>query len=627
MTRRTIARRTVLKSSVASSLAAGFASDSVGTALGRSQPNTERGAFRVVVVGGGLAGVCAAIAAARNGASVALVQDRPVLGGNASSEIRMHISGADCSGGRRGTDARESGIIEEIKLEESARNPQRSASMLDIILYEKVLRERNITLFLNTSCDGVEMEGARIKAVRATRPSTEESFRLEGEMFLDCSGDGRLGKEAGADFRHGRESKDEYGESMAVQVADNQTLPSTLLFVSRKHDRPMPFAAPDWIRTFRRCEDLPFRGHRQFEYGYWWVELGGDLDTVKDNEKIRHELLRTLLGIWDHIKNQVDHGAENWALEWVGMIPGKRESRRFLGDYVLRQQDLQTPIAQVDRVAYGGWPLDLHPPRGIDDAGRPNVSVSLKEFYDIPLRSLYSRNVTNMFMAGRNVSTTHVAFGSTRVMATCAVMGQAVGTAAAACCKWGLTPRRLVQEKIRELQQQLLRDDAYLLNLGNEDPGDLCRKAQVAVSSETPEGPGAMVQSGVTRGIGRTSHRWISDPAAGFPQALTFRWNQRQKLSEVILTFDSNLSQPLALSHSDGFTALMQRGPQPETVRDYVVEAHSQEGWAPVAEVRDNYQRRRKHNFDPVAADALRVTVRATNGSPSARVFEVRAYS
>jgi len=319
----------------------------------------------VVVVGGGMAGVLASIAAARNGASVTLIQDRSVLGGNASSEVRMHIVGADHHGGRPDTDARESGILEEIRIEDAVRNPQRSASMFDLLLYEWVQREPNITLLLNTHCFGVEMgKKHRIATVLASRFSTEDWFTLKAKLFIDCSGDGRLGAEAGADYRMGREAKSEYGESLAPDVADRKTLGSSILFMAREHGQPMSFKAPDWIRKFDG--PLPHRGIGSYEYGYWWNEWGGNLDTIKDNEAIRDELLKTALGIWDLIKNSGNYkNSENWALEWVGAIPGKRESRLFIGDYVLREQDIKRGERFDDGVAFGGWPIDLHPPGGI----------------------------------------------------------------------------------------------------------------------------------------------------------------------------------------------------------------------------------------------------------------------
>jgi len=580
----------------------------------------------VVVVGGGMSGVCAAIAAARHNASVMLIQDRSMLGGNASSEIRMHICGADCSGGRPDVDARETGIIEEIRLEDAVRNPQRSASMLDVLLWEWTEREPKLTVLLNTHCYGVEMDtSSRIGAVLASRPSTEETFRIEGALFLDCTGDGRLGAEAGAEYRVGREAQNEYGESFAPEEADTYTLGSSILFTARDMGRPMPFVPPAGIRTFTD-EDLPFRGHGQFEYGYWWVEWGGMLDTLADNERIRDELLRIALGMWDHIKNGGDHGAENWALDWIGMLPGKRESRRFVGDHMLTQQDVQNAVLFEDRVAYGGWPIDLHPPEGIESPEPPCAQHRLDDLFSIPLRSLYSRNIENMLMAGRHISATHVAFASTRVMATCAVMGQAAGTAAAFCAARECTPRSLVKDGIAELQQALLRDDAYLIELSGADPEDLVQGATVRASTETPEGPAANILNGIARGTKTATNRWISDPDATLPQQLELDFGRTAQIQEIHLTFDTGLTRPLSLSQSDAFTARMIRGPQPEAVRDYTVEVVGPEGRRTIVEISGNHQRKRIHRFTPVDARGVRLIVRATNGAPSARVFEVRAY-
>jgi hypothetical protein len=328
----------------------------------------------VLVAGGGPAGVPCAIAAARSGASVILCQDRSVLGGNASSEVRMHIVGAD-AGGKRGraleTETREGGIIEEIRLETAVRNPQRSASMLDLILYELCRAEPNLTLMLNTRVVDVEVDDDLITHACADRHSTEDRFRICAKVFVDCTGDGQLGVAAGAPYQHGREGAEEYGEDMAVPEADGKTLGSTLLFQARDMGRPMPFKAPPWARTFSE-QDLHLRPHGQsgvdrgLEYGYWWAEWGGELNTIKDNEAIRDELLAIILGVWDHIKNGGNHGAENWALDWFGFLPGKRESRRFVGQYVLRQTDLTESRRFHDAIAYGGWSIDTHPPEGID---------------------------------------------------------------------------------------------------------------------------------------------------------------------------------------------------------------------------------------------------------------------
>jgi len=586
----------------------------------------SRLAADVVVVGGGMAGVLASVSAARNGASVILVQDRSVLGGNASSEVRMHIVGADHHGNRPNEDARETGILEEIRLEDAIRNPQRSSSVFDLLLYEKVIAQETITLLLNTHCYGAEMDSGRIRAILASRHSTEDHFRIEGKVFLDCSGDGRLGIESGAAFRVGRESRSEYGESLAPLQADRKTLGSSILIMARKHNRPMPFKAPDWIHHF--THPLPYRGIGSYEYGYWWNEWGGELDTIKDNEKIRHELQRTALGIWDLIKNSGHYeDSENWALEWVGAIPGKRESRRFIGDYVLREQDLRSGETFHDQVAYGGWPIDLHPPGGVHTEEPPFTTTKVP-LYNIPFRSLYSRNVANLLFAGRNISTSHVAFGSTRVMATCAIEGQAAGTAAALCARSNCTPRELAQDGIQELQQTLLKDDAYAIGLTNQDPEDHALGSAIEASSEKSDlFKAANVVNGINRGVGLKPNRWASDPGESLPQELKLRLPVPSRISEIHLVFDSGLNRQLTLSHSDSTNQKQIRGPQPETVKDYDLELLHGETSVKVASIHGNYQRKRIHQFEPKTADGIRLRVRSTNGSVEVRIFEVRAYS
>lgn len=605
----------------------------------------------VLVAGGGPAGVPCAIAAARKGVKVILCHDRPVLGGNASSEVRMHIVGADCSGTRGvalETETREGGIIEEIRLETCVRNPQRSASMLDLILYEKCRAEPSLTLMLNTAVTGAVVRDGVITHALAERQSTEDRFRIAAKVFVDCTGDGRLGVEAGAPFRRGRESREEFGETLAQSVADAKSLGSTLLFQARDMGQPAPFVAPPWARKFSEG-DLRLRPHasngidRGLEYGYWWVEWGGCLDTIKDNETIRDELLAIMLGVWDHIKNGGNHGADHWALEWFGFLPGKRESRRFLGQHVLTETDVLGGRAFDDAIAYGGWPIDTHPPEGVDAPGEPPCDQHpVPHLYDIPLRACISRGPRNLMFAGRNISATHIAFASTRVMATCAAMGQGVGTAAAHALKTGIDPADLASnaDAMRAIQQRLLRDDAFLIGRRNEDADDLARTANVTASSEQSEGPAANILSGQTRAVHgkkgapphRTTpgtHRWMSDPGAGLPAWIELRWDTPIRPVEVQLIFDTGMHRVVTLSHSDAYTARMIWGePQPETVRDYGLQAMVNGSWQTLAEVQGNYQRRRVHVFPAApAATALRIHVIATNGLDHARLCEVRVYS
>jgi hypothetical protein len=230
-------------------------------------------------------------------------------------------------------------------------------------------------------------------------------------------------------------------------------------------------------------------------------------------------------------------------------------------------------------------------------------------------------------MAGRNISASHVAFASTRVMATCAVVGQAAGTAAALCARHGLLPAALCGDRLAELQQTLLRDDAYLLGTRNSDPADLARCAAVTASSEQPGSAATNIHSGVTRQVGEESNAWHSAPLAGGPAWLELRWPQAQQVGSVQCVFDSGFARQLTLTMSDSHNARQVRAAQPETVRDYRVEAEVDGAWRTLAEVHGNYQRRRLHAVDPVAATALRLSVTATNGAPEARLFEVRAYA
>ncbi len=606
----------------------------------------------VMVAGGGMAGVCCALAAARCGAQVVLVHDRPVLGGNASSEVRMHIVGADASGGRGqelATEAREGGLIEEIRLECSVRNPQRSASMLDLVLYDLCRAEPNLELLLNTSVVDVEMAAGRLVSARALRPSTEDEFRITADVFCDCTGDGGLGAAAGAPFRRGRESREEYAEPLAEETADTLSLGSTLLFTARRHDRPMPFQAPPWARVFTE-DDLRLRSHAQagvdrgLEYGYWWVEWGGTLDTIKDNEAIRDELLAIMLGVWDHIKNGGDHGAEHWALDWFGFLPGKRESRRFIGQHVLCEADVLESRRQPDAIAYGGWPVDRHPPEGIDAPHLAPASGPLPpHLYDIPLRSCVSATVPNLLFAGRNLSATHIGFASIRVMATCAAVGQGVGTAAAYCAAHGVDPATIAGDEaaVGAIQQRLLRDDAYLIGVRNNDFFDLAKRAEITASSAQADGPALNVVTGFTRAdsgpkgapAGRAvpgTGRWMSDPAVGLPAWLELRWSDPIEVAQVQLVFDTGLHRVLTLTQSDDYAARMQWGrAQPETVADYEIALDvGGDEWSPVVSVTGNYQRRRVHDLMPCAGvRALRLMVTGTNGLDHARVCEVRVYA
>jgi len=443
--------------------------------------------YDVVVIGGGLAGITAAIAASRLGSRVALLQDRPVLGGNSSSEIRVPIGGADAAG--RNRQARETGIIEELRLEfghrevvpVDKRNLHSGNKLVwDIILEEWVDREANLALFLDSRAVAVSMNNTnRISSVDVHQGGSNQVFTLVGHVFIDATGDGTIATWAGADFMMGREGHEAYGEDLAPEEPDANTLGSSIMFSIRDAGYPVHFNAPSWAAKYTDCSSLPPHKHiLDVGTGFWWIECGGNRDTIADNVEIRKELLRMALGVLDHIKNHCTIAAQasNYTLDWVAPIVGKRESRRVLGDYVLSQNDLTSGKLPGDRVSYGGWPIDLHPGSGIQ-ANSP---------YSIPFRCLYSSKVENLLLAGRDISATHTALGSTRVMGTCATIGQAVGTAAHLCCKYDVGARAIYGAHIEELQQQLLKDDSYIIGLRSNDSQDLARKSEVSGSSSLP---------------------------------------------------------------------------------------------------------------------------------------------
>lgn len=441
----------------------------------------------VTVVGGGLAGIAAAIAAARHGASVALVQNRPVLGGNSSSEVRVWVCGATATGHQRY--ARENGIIGELYLENLYRNVEGNPVLWDMVLLDAVRAEPNIQLYLNTEVRSLECVGPEdsriISSVQGWTIGSERIIRFESPIFLDCTGDGLVGYLAGARHRVGREAKSTYGEAWAPDVSDNVTLGSTILFYTKDVGRRVDYVAPDFAKDVAKTSIPVDRIIRAGDYGaaYWWIEWGGELDAVHDNEKIRDELWSVIFGIWDYIKNSGNFAADTLDLEWVGTVPGKREYRRFEGDYTLTQNDILAQTEFEDAIGFGGWSIDLHPPGGMYAPEGGAAQWYPNGVYFIPFRCLYSSNVENLLMAGRNISASHVAFGSTRVMATCAVVGEAAGTAAALCVRDGLTPRVLGSVHFSKLRLALLREDASIIGAAFEDPDDLAQVAAITATS------------------------------------------------------------------------------------------------------------------------------------------------
>lgn len=459
----------------------------------KRSPKTISLSGDLVIVGGGLTGTCAAITAARAGVKVILIQDRPVLGGNCSSEVRLWILGATSHMGNNNRWARESGVIDEIMLDNIHRNPDGNPLIFDTVLLEKVVEEKNITLLLNTAVYDLDKnpvghaDADKITAVHAFCSQNSTQYTASAPLFCDASGDGIVGFLSGAAFRMGAESMEEFGEKFAPDKAYGELLGHSMYFYSKDVGRPVKFTPPSF--ALQDIEEIPrYKTFNPKDFGcrLWWLEYGGRLDTVHDTEKIKWELWKVVYGAWNYIKNSGQFPeAENMTLEWVGTIPGKRESRRFEGDYLLTQQDVVEQRSFKDTVAFGGWSLDLHPADGVySDQSGCNQWHS-KGVYPIPYRCYYSRNISNLFIAGRIISATHVAFASTRVMATSAVGGQAVAIAAALCKKYGCTTREVGEKHLDELQLELWRSGQYLPQTDVTDTNDLVRKATSISASST----------------------------------------------------------------------------------------------------------------------------------------------
>lgn len=582
--------------------------------------------YEVIVVGGGVSGMCAAISSARHGARVVLIHDRPVLGGNASSEIRMHICGADRHSARE--NARETGILEEILLKNKSVNDKDNYSwpVFDACMWEICRFQEGLDLYLNTRFDGLVMDKNKIKSVTAKGLINETYYTFSADYFIDATGDGMLGALAGAEYMYGREDKTAFGEKDALDVADGYTMGNSLMFYSVDTGAPIKYTKPDWAYTYTE-EDLKCRPHKKLKSGYWWIELGGKtLHTIYDAEELRDELMKTVYGIWDHIKNGEDHGAENLKLEWVGMLPGKRESRRLRGDYVLKEEDLLTANPFSDAVAYGGWSMDCHVIEGFLSSGdEPTKYINFDEVYPIPYRSLYSKNIDNLFLGGRAISASHLAFASTRVMGTTAVCGQAVGTAAALAVEKQISPRE-VGEYITELQQMLLKDDCFIPNTKNEDKEDLALFATVTATSEKQGFEAKNVVNGVARTVRDNSNMYCSNGIAENGESLMVDFGKTVNVNEIHIKFDSNLSQEIEISMDEWVVSRLEKGLPSTLVKDYKVELIKNGETVKTIEKSDNIQRFNKIVCGNTECDSVKLTCYSTYGNEDIRIFEIRAY-
>ena len=483
------------------------------------------------VVGGGLAGLCAAVTAARHGAKTVLMQERPMLGGNASSEVRMWVSGA------RGENNRETGLLEEIMMDNQYRNPDKVYCIWDSVLYEKARSEKNLTLLLNCSCMDAEMNGNIICSVTGWQMTTQQFHCIEARVFADCSGDSIIAPLTGAEARMGREARSEYGESFGPEEADTRTMGMTCLMQAEETEREHTFIAPEWAEKITseqligRKPDL----HRVAE-NYCHLELSDDEHPISATEELRDQLLAIDFGVWDYLKNDPEEKEKNknYMLSWIGMLPGKRESRRYVGAHVLTEPEVLSGGCFDDEVAYGGWPMDDHHPGGFRVSDEPTIFHPAPSPYGIPFGCLYSVSVPNLMFAGRNISVTHAAMSSSRVMGTCALLGQAVGTAAALTAQYDCYPGEVAALHMEEMQDMLMADDCFLPHKCRKIPG-ICSSAVLSGDGEDAD----KLRDGIDRPRPGDEHAWKCEKGA----KAEYLFSSPKSLHSVRLVFDSDLNR------------------------------------------------------------------------------------
>ena len=547
------------------------------------------------VVGGGMSGLCCAIAAARHGTRVVLVQDRPVLGGNASSEIRMWIGGA------HGKDNREGGIIEEIFLENFYQNPSLKYPLWDSVLYEKAKAEENLTLLLNTACLDATMDGDRIVSIKAWQSNAETFHVISARYFADCSGDSILQPLSGARCMYGREAKADFNERIPPDVADRKTMGMSCLFQIRETDHAVPYTPPTWAYTYETDDDLPYKDHDK-ENNFWWIELGGEWDCIHDTDRCRDELLKICYGVWDHMKNRGDHGVENWELEWIGFLPGKRESRRYVGKYIVTQNDVEAEGRFDDIVAYAGWSMDDHFPEGFYyNKGHPTIYHPAPQPWGLPLRCMISENIENLVFAGRNISVTHAALSSSRVMATCAILGQALGTAVSQALQDGCQVENV---DISKLQQTLMEDDCYI-------PWHTRTLPALTLEADCSA---PVVRNGIDRG---EENCWVG----GEGDTVEYRFDGERDVREIRLVFDNDMNRKYH-NMPCNYPLVQKKFKLPRTlIRAYRIEGIDDEGRKFTLYVENNHQRFVKHRVE-WRVSSLRFVPLATHGREEFRLFD-----
>jgi len=568
------------------------------------------------VVGGGLSGLCAAVAAARHGLKVALMQDRPMLGGNASSEIRMWVLGA------HGENKQETGLVEELTLMNYHRNPYKNYSIWDSVMWEMAKQEKNITLLLNCSCLDAQMNGSRIASVTGWQTTTQTWQTVRASLFADCSGDSVLAPLSGAEYRVGHEARSEFNEENAPLKADRQTMGMSILIQARETASPKTYIPPVWAEKYTK-EMLPHRipDIKNDSENFWYLELGGTRDSIADTEELRDELLCIAYGMWDFVKNDPENREKNanFDLDWIGFLPGKRESRRYTGDLVMSQNEVQSEGKFEDIAAYGGWPMDDHHPEAFRTREEPTTYYPAPSPFGIPYRCLYSRNIENLFCAGRNISVSHVTLSSTRVMRTCAIIGEAVGVAAFLASHYSETPRGVYKNHLKELQQTLMEDDCWLPGLCRE-PSTLTKNAKLASTAGSFE----VLRNGNDRPIENEDNGCYFE-IGDFAE---YSFDKDTHVKRARFVFDSDLNRDTQLEGSiykhpmySTYYLNTQSCHMPKTmVKDFCLTITMADGEQKIIEKNGNYKRLVYVDID-LCVKAIRFQPLSTWGNPQAHVF------
>jgi len=575
--------------------------------LGRPETPPDAGKFDLVVVGGGIAGTAAALSAGRLDAKVALIQDRPVLGGNNSSEVRVWLNGKT----NFQPYPRIGDLVRELDQKRRAHyGPSNTADLYEDDRKIALVRaEKNISLFLGHRANGVEMDNGRIAAVIAESIDTGKRLRFVSRTVADCTGHGVIGALAGAEFQ--MTAKGHMGRCNLWNVV--------------KTDKPAPFPRCPWALDLR---DKPFPGRKSGglkSLGVWFWESGFDHDPFEKGEYIRDWNFRAMYGAWDALKN-VDKLYPNHRLNWAAYIAGPRESRRIVGDVVLGGKDVVAGRTWPDACVPCTWSMDLHLPNKMYEKGfEGDAFISrahythFKKPYWLPYRCLYSKNVANLFMAGRDVSVTHEALGTVRVMRTCGMMGEIVGMAASICRKHDTTPRGVYEKHLDELKALMkagvgktpTRADvpARPKWLGLAGP-NLARRAKVTVSSNHSSGkykPQA-INDGQSAPVDNDL-RWVSD--AKPPHRVELVWLRPQTISAIRIVSGWN-----------------QGGRITGALESFSLQYNDSGSWKdiPGGKVAGNRQADWSVKFEPVKIKALRLTVTGTQ-TDTARIWEIETYN